>query len=108
EIVEQSYELLKDLPLNKKREKEGKPPANILLPRGAAIKLELPSIKELYGINGVAIAAGALYIGIAKAIGLRIKRAEATVLKQLEFPSVLKGAYLISAAVLKQHSVTRA
>lgn len=37
-----------------------------------------------------------------------LKRAEATVLKQLEFPLVLKGAYLISAAVLKQHSVTRA
>ncbi len=78
EIVEQSYEILKGLPLNKKREKEGKPPANILLPRGAAIKIDLPSIKELYGINGVTIAAGALYIGIARAIGLRIKRAEGT------------------------------
>ena len=36
-----------------------------------------------------------------------LKKAEATVLKRFEFPLVLKGAYLISAAVLKQHSSAR-
>ena len=36
-----------------------------------------------------------------------LKKAEATVLKRFEFPLVLKGAYLISAAVLKRHSEAR-
>jgi uncharacterized protein (DUF362 family) len=36
-----------------------------------------------------------------------LKKAEAAVLKRFEFPLVLKGAYLISAAVLKQHSAAR-
>lgn len=76
ELVKKSHEILRDLPLNKKREKEGKLPANILLPRGASMRPSLPSIKELYGIEGVAIAAGALYIGVARAAGLKFKRAE--------------------------------
>ncbi len=36
-----------------------------------------------------------------------LKKAEAAVLKRFEFPLVLKGAYLISAAVLKRHSAAR-
>jgi len=78
ELVEQSYHILKDLPINRKRESEGKLPANILLFRGAAVKPDIPSMEELYGIKGVGIAAGALYIGIARAIGLETKRAEET------------------------------
>ena len=78
EIVKQSYDLLKNVSLNRKREREGKPPANILLLRGASIKTEIPSLKELYGVKGVAIAGGALYLGIAKALGLETKKAEGT------------------------------
>ncbi len=36
-----------------------------------------------------------------------LKKAEAAVLKRFEFPMVLKGTYLISVAVLKQHSSAR-
>jgi uncharacterized protein (DUF362 family) len=40
--------------------------------------------------------------------GFEVLRKEgAAVLKRFEFPSVLKGAYLISVAVLKRHSIAR-
>lgn len=75
-LVKQSYEILKNLPLNKKREENGKLPANIILPRGAASKPDLISFKEKYGVDGEAIAAGALYIGVARALKLKFKQAE--------------------------------
>lgn len=75
-IVKESYQILSDLPLNEKRLSEGKPPANIILPRGAATKPDLPTLQELYGVEGVMTGAGALYIGVAKAIGLEYKRAQ--------------------------------
>lgn len=76
EIVKQSYEIMNDLPINRKRRKEGKLPANILIPRGAAINPNLPSLKKRYGVEGIVIGAGALYIGVAKALGLEYKKAE--------------------------------
>ena len=76
ELVRESYQLLKDLPLNRARVQEGLPPANILLPRGAAGMPDLPQLPQLYGISGRVIAAGALYIGIGVLAGLELKRAE--------------------------------
>ncbi|HED03397.1 MAG TPA: 2,3-bisphosphoglycerate-independent phosphoglycerate mutase [Candidatus Fraserbacteria bacterium] len=76
ELIRESYQLLKDLPLNRARVQEGLPPANILLPRGAAGMPDLPQLPQLYGISGTVIAAGALYIGIGVLAGLEFKRAE--------------------------------
>ncbi len=76
DLVEQSHELLKDLPVNQEREKEGKLPANILLFRGAAINPDLPSLEEHLGKGGIMTGAGALYIGVARALGLKFKKAE--------------------------------
>lgn len=76
ELVDQSHQILKDLPLNRKREKEGKLPANILLPRGASIHPDLPSLEERYGVGGIVVGAGALYIGVARALGLEFEKAE--------------------------------
>lgn len=76
ELVQQSHEILSGLSLNIDRRKEGKPPANILLFRGASEKIGIPSVRERYGINGVVIAAGALYIGVGRALGLEFKQAE--------------------------------
>ncbi len=70
ELTRQSYELLKDLPLNRKRAAAGKRPANILLVRGAADCPHIPSIPSLYGVRGAVIAGGALYRGVALACGL--------------------------------------
>jgi len=70
QITQQSYELLKDLPLNKKRTAEGKLPANVLLLRGSADYPELPSIESTLGARGAVISGGALYRGIAEACGM--------------------------------------
>ncbi len=76
DLVKQSHQIMKDLPLNEKRKEEGKLPANILLPRGAAIHPDLTPLKEKYGVKGVMTGAGALYIGVAKAIGMKFKKAK--------------------------------
>ena len=76
ELIRQSYEILKDLPLNKERARRGLPPANVLLPRGASTVPRLETLPERYGIEGTVIAAGALYIGIGKLLGLEPKRPE--------------------------------
>lgn len=76
ELVHKSYEILKDLPLNRERILQGKPPANILLLRGASKVPHLKKLSELYGIHGTVIAAGALYIGVGVLVGLEYKRAE--------------------------------
>lgn len=70
QITQQSYEILKDLPLNKTRVAEGKLPANILLLRGAADYPVLPSIESMTGARGAVIAGGALYRGVAEACGM--------------------------------------
>ncbi|MFQ5794778.1 MAG: 2,3-bisphosphoglycerate-independent phosphoglycerate mutase [Candidatus Bipolaricaulia bacterium] len=75
-LVVRSYELLADLPFNRERERRGDLPANLLLPRGAAVPPQLTSLQERYGIEGAVIATGALYIGVAKLAGLRSFRAE--------------------------------
>ncbi len=70
QITQQSYELLRDLPLNQKRIADGKPPANVLLLRGAADYPVLPSIESITGARGAVISGGALYRGVAEACGM--------------------------------------
>jgi len=65
-----SFLKLKDLPSNKKREKENKLPANCFLIRGAGMFPKIPSFKEKYGLRAVGIAGAGLYKGIAKILGM--------------------------------------
>ncbi|MFW5912095.1 MAG: 2,3-bisphosphoglycerate-independent phosphoglycerate mutase [Candidatus Hadarchaeota archaeon] len=76
ELIEQSYEILSELPLNKRREEEGKLQANMILPRGAAVCPDIPSLEKRYGIKGLMTGAGALYIGVARALGMDFKKAK--------------------------------
>lgn len=93
EFIQRSHQILKNLPVNKRRERERKPPANIVLLRGASIKPKIKSLREIYGIEGSAIAGGALYLGIAKAIGLKtIKPEGATGRKDSDLISKVKAA----------------
>lgn len=97
EIIRQSYERLKDLPLNRERRKQGQPAANILLPRGAAEAPHLPQFSEVYGgIKGIVIAAGALYIGIGRLLGLAYKAPEG-VTGGLDSPILNKAKAAIQA-----------
>ncbi len=69
-LVRLSHDRLKDLDLNKEREKRGLSPANILLLRGPGQHREIPTLQENYGIRAAVIAGGSLYIGTAKYIGM--------------------------------------
>ncbi len=71
-LVEESNKILKNHPINKEREKEGKLPANILLPRGAGKYIEIESIKKKWGFKASCIAGGALYKGVARYLGADI------------------------------------
>jgi 2,3-bisphosphoglycerate-independent phosphoglycerate mutase len=66
EFVKRSYELLKKHPVNLAREKAGKPPANIVLPRGAGEAPHLQPFKERYGFSGAAVVETGLIAGIAR------------------------------------------
>lgn len=75
-LIQQSYEILSGLPLNEGRRQDGKPPANVILPRGAAAAPHFQTLPEKYGVDGSVIGGGALYIGIGKLLGLEPRPVE--------------------------------
>ena len=72
EFSRRAYQALRDHPVNRRRQGEGKPPGNALLLRGAALMPHLEPITNKYGIRGACIAGGALYKGVARAAGLEV------------------------------------
>lgn len=71
ELTKKSYEALCNHPINHRRANEGKPPANILVCRGAADLPILQSIESTYGVRGAVLALGALYRGIGISLGMK-------------------------------------
>jgi 2,3-bisphosphoglycerate-independent phosphoglycerate mutase len=71
-FVKKSYELLKDHPVNKERESEGKEPANIILPRGAGQAPHIESFEEKYKLKGASVVETGLIAGIAVYLGMDI------------------------------------
>jgi 2,3-bisphosphoglycerate-independent phosphoglycerate mutase len=71
-IVKESYEILKNHPLNLKRIKAGEPPANIIIPRGAGAVPKVQPFGEKYGLKPVCIAETGLIKGIAKIAGMEL------------------------------------
>jgi 2,3-bisphosphoglycerate-independent phosphoglycerate mutase len=71
-IIEKSYELLKDHPINLKRIEAGENPANIILPRGAGAVPDVEPFGEKYGLNPVCIAETGLIKGIATIAGMEL------------------------------------
>mgnify|MGYP000038163603 CR=1 FL=1 len=76
EFLEKAGKILRNHPLNKERVKRGLKPANAVLPRGAGVLPRIKSVKELWGIRAAAIAGGALYKGVAKAVGFELIKVE--------------------------------
>lgn len=75
-LMEKSYQLLKDHPVNKARIKAGKRPANTLWFWGEGTKPTLQSFNKRYGINGAMISAVDLLKGIAILTGMRVVEVE--------------------------------
>ena len=75
-IVDKSYEMIKDHPVNQEREKNGEPPANIIVPRGAGAVPEVEPINEKYNLNSACIAETGLIMGIGRFAGMDIIEVE--------------------------------
>ena len=76
EIMEKSYKLLKDHPINVKRIKDGKNPANSLWFWGEGTKPMLQNYFERYGVKGAMISAVDLLKGIGKLSGMEVIEVE--------------------------------
>lgn len=72
ELIINSYDILKDHPVNLKRIADGKNPANAIWLWGAGTKPKLPSFESLYGLKGAVISAVDLLKGIAIAADMDV------------------------------------
>jgi len=75
-FVRKSYETLHFHPVNLRREKEGKPPANILLPRGAGVFPDIEPFESRYRMKGACVAGVSLIKGICRICGLDVIEVE--------------------------------
>jgi 2,3-bisphosphoglycerate-independent phosphoglycerate mutase len=75
-LVSESYNILKDHPLNLERIDAGEPPANIVLPRGAGAVPDVQPFNEKYGLKSACIAETGLIMGIGKLAGMDIIEVE--------------------------------
>ena len=75
-MMKESYELLKDHPVNKKRIAEGKAPANSIWLWGEGSKPALYDFEETYGVKGSIVSAVDLLKGIAICAGMGVPEVE--------------------------------
>ena len=71
-VVIESYNLLKDHPINLKRIEDEESPANIIIPRGAGAVPYVEPFGEKYGLKPVCIAETGLIKGIASIAGMEL------------------------------------
>ena len=70
DFVAQSIKVLEDHPVNVERINAGKPPANVILLRGAGLVPDIRPFEEKYGLKPAVVAAAGLVIGIGKMCGM--------------------------------------
>ncbi|MGD1061546.1 MAG: 2,3-bisphosphoglycerate-independent phosphoglycerate mutase [Methanomassiliicoccales archaeon] len=71
-FVLMSHDILDVHPVNEAMRKEGKPVANILLPRGAGVFPDIVPFREKYGMKGACVAGVSLIKGIGRVCGLEV------------------------------------
>ncbi len=69
-FTKQAYKILKDHPVNRARVAKGKPPANVVVLRGAGVYPDLPSINERLHLKAAGIAGVSLIRGMFRAVGM--------------------------------------
>jgi len=72
DFVLRSFRILKNHPVNLERIREGKRPANIVLPRGAGTLPPFKSLRDLYEMKVACVAAVALVKGVCRIAGAEI------------------------------------
>ncbi len=70
-LMQLSYEVLRDHPINRARMAAGKLPANMIWPWGAGRAMQLDNFVQKYGRTGTVISAVPLVWGIAELAGLK-------------------------------------
>lgn len=68
------HQVLTQHPINKRREMEGLPPANIVLLRGCGSKLRIPSFQQKHGLRAFFIAPTAIIAGLGMTVEAEIVR----------------------------------
>lgn len=68
--LKQSYNILKNHPINKKRAREGKQLANFILTKWAGEKPNLLTFEEKHGMKGEIIGSSQLFYGIARLLNM--------------------------------------
>ncbi len=71
-FVSATHSILKDHPVNKSRESQGLPPANILLPRGAGSFPDIIPFPEKTGMRSACVAGVGMIKGICRICGLDV------------------------------------
>ncbi|MFP4169940.1 MAG: 2,3-bisphosphoglycerate-independent phosphoglycerate mutase [Methanomassiliicoccales archaeon] len=72
EFVRRSHQLMRDHPVNRRRGKEGKNQANILLPRGAGSFPHIQSFEEKWGLRASCVSGVGLIKGIGRVLGMNV------------------------------------
>ena len=72
EFVRESYERLRDHPVNTRRAAEGLPPANIIVPRGAGSFPDIQPFPEKHGLKAACVAGVGMIKGICGVCGLDV------------------------------------
>lgn len=73
QFVRKSYDYLKEHPINRRRREQGKPEANILLPRGAGVFSNMESFQDRYGLSATCISGVSLIRGIGRILGMDVR-----------------------------------
>lgn len=76
DMMQRSYDILKDHPVNKARIKRSLNPANSIWIWGQGTKPDLPDFNEKYGVKGAVISAVDLIKGIAMFAGLEVLKVD--------------------------------
>jgi len=71
-FVEESWHILRNHEVNIRRERDGMPPANILLPRGAGIFPDIEEFGRKYRLRAAAITGVTLITGIVRLLGMNV------------------------------------
>lgn len=71
-MIEDSYEILDNHPINRRRRDEGLLPANMIWFWGESRLPEIPSFSRRFGVAGAVVAAVDLIRGLGRMVGLRV------------------------------------
>ena len=75
-FVEESWHILRNHEVNLRRDRDGKAPANILLPRGAGMFPDIEEFGRRYRLRAAAITGVTLITGIARLLGMNVIEVE--------------------------------